>query len=215
MRENQTTIDVSIGHAPEKGWEGAKGGGLSEYAYNSTLIKPALESALVQSSSLSARWWDAADHPEWRREKEGNLLLLDRLRAMYRGETRPKIAIALHNNASRNPRYGGFMVIYRQEKDGREDLKSKRLAGLLCNELALALPGMKNRGVQGDQGDWVERNLAFTRWAHAHGTAGVILELGFLTCPGDVEVLRDPSTPAKVAGAVLKAINTYTAERLA
>jgi len=203
-------IDVSVGHAPEAGWQGARSKcGLTEYSYAHTLLRPALQDAFNLSQEYEPRWWDAGDHLEWRRVRKGNLLLLDRLKAMYSGTRAPTVAIALHNNASRNTDYGGFMVIYRQEKDGRVDEKSKRLAELLCWELARALPGMKNRGPQADQGDWVERNLAFTRWAHAHGTAGVIMELGFLTCPDDVAVLRDPATPAKVAKALLSATQAY------
>ena len=147
--------------------------------------------------------------PEWRREKKGNLLLLDRLTAIHAANPKPQIAIALHCNASRNKRYGGFMAIYRRDKGGKVDARSKRLAELLCSELKPALsgdPGIRSLGPQADTGSWVSRDLAFTRWAKARGCVGVILELGFLTCAKDVQVLKKADTPAKVARAILSAV---------
>ena len=130
--------------------------------------------------------------------------MLDRLVAMYNATPPPQVAIALHSNASQNTRYGGVMAIHRIN-----DNRSLLLASLLWGRLSLALPQLKNRGAQADKGEWVNSDLAFTRWAHKKGTVGVILELGFLTCPGDVEALTDPATPTKVARAVLEAVSAF------
>ena len=213
---SQTILDISIGHAPDPGWQGARSvDGLYEYAYHHDQIRPALAAAAkaagVQSAErhLVLRWWDAADHPEWRRERRGNLLLLDRLKAIFGADPKPAILIELHCNASRNTRYGGQMAIYRKDRDGSEDSRSLLLASLLCGRLAQALPELKNRGAQGDLGDWVGRDLALCRWSKKRGVVGVILELGFLTCPADVAVLREPGTPGKVAQAIIQAVKAF------
>ena len=212
-------LDFSIGHAPEKGFQGARSAdGLTEYHYNKTILAPAIKQAF-EPSPFAPRFWDAGEHKEWRRRKKGNLLLLDRLISIFKGPTGPPgIAIALHCNAAKNRRYGGFMAIYRREKDGREDKKSRRLAELLCDELGRGLP-IKNRGAQPDQDapgfkdSWVGRNLAFPRWAFRYGTAGVILEAGFLTCPKDVETLRSELGPLAIGQAIRRAVEAFEKEQ--
>jgi hypothetical protein len=202
-------LDISIGHAPDAGWLGAKSAdGLYEYAYHHDSIRPALEAA-AKTAGVQIRWWDAAEHQEWRRTRRGNLLLLDRLKAIFGATPAPQILIDLHCNASKNTRYGGQMAIYRKDRDGSEDARSLLLASLLCGRLAQGVPGLKNRGAQGDLGDWVGRDLALCRWSKKKGVVGVILELGFLTCPSDVAVLRAAETPRKVAEAIMQVVSQW------
>lgn len=207
------TIDISIGHGPKPGWQGSPSrGGMTEWKYNHGVIRPALERVFANDANFDLRYWDAQDHPEWRTgPRRKNLLLLDRLRAIHKGKNlpRPDVCIALHNNASKNRRYGGFMIIYRQEKNGKVDEYGKLLAELLCAELGEAFPGMKNRGPQGDQASWVSRNLAFTRWAHRRKRVGVIVEFGFMTHAPDVKQMMAQGTAEKYARAIQYALEAY------
>lgn len=214
-------LDVSVGHSEQaRGASGNQNGiVLSEWGQSHHRIRPALQvEATKPSSGFSLRFWDAKENPQWGepRGRDGNnLLLYDRLVAMYRDESvNPKvdIAIALHNNASKNTDYGGFMMIYRREEDGEEDEAGKSLAQHLCKAFAKAFPKMKNRGEQADTGSWVSRDLAFTRWGFRYDAIPIIIEFGFMTCANDREIMIKDDTPEKYAQAVLFGVSAFVAE---
>lgn len=211
-------VDISVGHGTVQDWTGTEtaDGSLKEAVFNREKLRPALQSEFNGHRQFTIRWWDAAEHPEWRQyNKKANLLLLDRLVAMYASQPAVEIALALHCNASKNKNFGGFMAIYRQEERGDSEAargtrctQSALLAQLLCDELGDTL-SMKNRGAKPDRGPWVNTNLAFTRWAKRRKAVGVLLELGFMTNLGDVALLKDPGTPTKVAKAIRYALESF------
>ena len=222
--EGKLVIDISVGHGNKEGYQGTESAcGLSEWWIGHYWLRPALEKAFKDHERIKLRFWDAQDHPEWRqRDKKSGLLLYDRLEAMYRKNTQPpvQLALALHNNASKNTKYGGHMHIYRQDVGGNSPEarqsaceRSKRLAELLSEAYASQIVGMKARGAKADRGDWVSRNLAFTRWAKRRGAVGVIIEFGFLTHEPDVDILYKDDTPHKAAAAIRLALRTFLAER--
>lgn len=222
MTNNQEKIliDFSIGHGPKEPGTTARHGGesVSEWQISHHRLRPALEEHVYKNSlPYRLRFWDPYDNPEWGEEKDRtghNLLLLDRLRAMYDKQLpeKPEFSIALHNNASKNQAYGGTMVIYRREKNGLVDEYGKLMANCLQEALCDAFPDMKDRKIQADTGDWVERDLAFTRWGFAYEATPVIIEFGFLTHENDRQIILAKETPAKFAQAIFKGFAKYIEE---
>lgn len=208
-------IHLSIGHGSQE--QGAtalwKDRRVSEWTYNHHIMVPLLREAFA---GLEFIVWDAYDHPAWgevRGRKGSNLLLLDRLVDMFITDSPNKaktgdIIIDLHNNASRNVNYGGHMVIYRKKEQGTTPPREV-LAKTLEEELATEFPKMKKRGYFPDIGGWVDRNLAFLRWATRAKTHAVIVEFGFLTCQSDLAVLFDTRTPKKYAAALRRGVDKF------
>lgn len=218
-RQEVLVIDISIGHSHLD--KGAKGmyhvRELREYDFNSK-VRVALEEYARQQKDLAIkfRFWDHRDHPEWGmrkgKQKGSGYILYDRLVAMYQKEVDPpvRIALDLHNNASKNPTVNGSMFLYRYEaKEQIEDQQSKKLAEQLELSFKNNFPQMKNRGVMPDMKGWVNRDLAFLKWGFRYAAASVIIEFGFITSPVDQEFMLDATVPKKYVDAIMKGIYSF------
>lgn len=228
-RQTKKTIDISIGHSHlSKGAKGVlKGQVLREYDF-ARRVRAALDEYVKANPGLEFefRFWDHLEHPKWGMRKGqmagAGYILYDRLVSMYRDkDLKPvvEIAVAIHNNASKNTKYGGLMCIYRMEKDDPEhgtfeDTEGKKLASHLQSEFLRVFPGLVDRKVQADQGSWIERNLAFTKWGFRYRAVPVIVEFGFITCPTDQVIIADEGTPKQYVLALIQALRAYMREKV-
>lgn len=225
-RPEITVIDISIGHSHlAKGAKGMyHGRELREYEFNSKVRVVLEEYARKQQDlKLRFRFWDHRENLKWGMRDgvmQTGKILVDRLKAMYEDKSLSppvRYAVALHNNASSNTAYGGLMNIYRMEKDDPdygtfEDTEGKSMARHLQREFLKEFPTLKDRKVQADQGDWVSRNLGFTRWGFSYRSVPVIVEFGFITCPHDQEIIDNNETPTLYVKALVAGLQAYLKE---
>lgn len=108
----------------------------------------------------------------------------------------PDLQISLHANASHSQQMSGAMVFYRP---GRPD--SRRVALRLLEALRQVMPGNQNAALPADL--YVLRRVPYT---------AVLVELGFLTHPGDRAVLARPEGQTKLAATLYSAVERYYIE---
>ncbi|HGY90035.1 MAG TPA: N-acetylmuramoyl-L-alanine amidase [Planctomycetes bacterium] len=132
---------------------------------------------------------------------------LDR-RVQIANQTRPDAFVSIHVNSAGNRKARG-VEIYRpiRREAGHESGKlsrSARLAEFLYRELAKLSPA-KDRGVKPNS-----RKLRVVRKTHA---PAVLIEVGFVTNPSDRALLKNSEYRDKLAKAIVRGLENYSASR--
>ena len=120
-----------------------------------------------------------------------------RLRAELANKIKADRFVSIHCNVFNDPSVGGFEVWYH---DGSE--KGKAFAERVCKALAFALPNMRNRGVKNDK----EQTKSGYQVLRQTSMPAILVELGFLSCPADAEILKVHKGQWEIAKALASAI---------
>lgn len=135
---------------------------------------------------------DAGHNVLYTRDRDVALFPALRLKMIER--YKPDAFISVHCNSSTNPQAHGIEVVYRDEYD-------LPIAKAIQASLVAAL-GLKDRGIKTDIGD-LKRRLAVLGDLE---TPAILIEIGFLSNEGDLEVIEDEKL---IANAILEGIENW------
>lgn len=127
------------------------------------------------------------------RDRDIGMVLSDR--ASISNEKRPDFFLSVGQNSFHNPSASGTEIYYY-----RGDNQGEKLAGLIIEELSSSL-GLRNRGV---------RTADFYLLREVKASA-VIIQLLYISCPKDEELLLDECFRSSAARVIYNAIRKYYA----
>ena len=109
-------------------------------------------------------------------------------------EQQPAIAVSIHQNSYSDPAVRGAQVFYFTHSD-----KGKQAAEALQKEL-LEFDQENTRDIKANDTYYLLKKTAVPT---------VIVECGFLSCPGEAELLTDEAYQEELAGAIAKGIESW------
>lgn len=109
-------------------------------------------------------------------------------------EQQPAIAVSIHQNSYSDPAVRGAQVFYFTHSD-----KGKQAAEALQKEL-LEFDQENTRDIKANDTYYLLKKTEVPT---------VIVECGFLSCPGEAELLTDEAYQAELAGAIAKGIESW------